>query len=69
MPSKAGTVSRETGCSNARHPEAAGGLYFSTFSRLSAKFFTDRRYILSIVVKQDPPAHPRQAHHRGIGGF
>src|SRR5579859_6215450 len=52
MPRNAGTVSRETGWTNARHPETARGKYFSTFSRSSAKFFTDRRYILSIAGTQ-----------------
>jgi hypothetical protein len=49
------------GCRSARHPEAAGGKYFSTFSRQSAKLSTSRRYILSTGVKQDPPGHRRRS--------
>src|SRR4029077_9902966 len=60
MPRKAGTVSRETGCSSARHPDAAGGKYFSTFSRLSARLFTNCRYILSNNVKQGPQVASHQ---------
>ena len=58
---KQGPSAAETGCTNARHPEAAGGKYFSTFSRLSAKFFTSRRYILSNGAKQGPPVFSRNA--------
>jgi len=45
-PRNAGTVSREIGCRSARHPDAAGGMYFSTL------FQTER------VVFHQPSLYP-----------
>jgi hypothetical protein len=55
IPRNAGTVSRENGCNSARHPDEAGGKYFSRFSTVSAKFSTERRYNLSNAGKQGLP--------------
>ena len=46
-------MSRVTGSTSAGHPEWAAGNYFSTFSRLRAKFSTYCRYNVLGVVKQD----------------
>src|SRR5579871_2936122 len=54
IPRKAGTVRREAGYTNARHPEVPAGKYFSTLSRLSARLSTKGRYNLSNDVKQGP---------------
>jgi len=37
-----------------------GRKYFSTFSRLSANFFTSRRYILSNIARQGPQVISQQ---------